>query len=463
MQLHLAAAPAARPRAAQLAESASQLVSGEQLVCAVADLDLHLRRDVALDQPPLLARGGITDGGGELVRRAGWLRGLAGVIAHHRADQREARPGELTPRGKPARERADHLGKVHGGGAACHDCPHWMAPLISILMPVRDAEATLAAALESIRRQRGVTWECVAVDDGSQDASRRCLERARDTDPRVRVLAQPPRGIVAALEHGLQHCRGQFVARMDADDLMARDRLRLQAEALERDSGLAAVGCHVRMFPRRQLSPQRRAYESWLNAIRTEADLRREAFVECPLAHPSLMLRRSVLERHRYRECGWPEDYDLLSRLLESGERLGVVPRRLLSWRDGPSRLSRTSKDYAIESFIACKAHFLARGLLRERPAYVLWGYGATGRSLSRALERHGKRPVAIVEVHPGRLGQRIRGVPVIAPSDLTALMAREGQPPIVASVARAGPRSEVRAALRALGFTELRDFVCAA
>jgi glycosyltransferase involved in cell wall biosynthesis len=338
-----------------------------------------------------------------------------------------------------------------------------MTPLVSILMPVRDAEATLAAALESIRRQRGVTWECIAVDDGSKDASRRCLERAKDVDPRVRVLVQSPLGIVAALEHGLQHCRGQLVARMDADDLMARDRLRLQADALERDAGLAAVGCHVRMFPRRQLSPRRRAYESWLNAIRSEADILREAFVECPLAHPTLMLRRSVLERHRYRDCGWPEDYDLLSRLLESGERLGVVPRRLLSWRDGPSRLSRTSKDYAIESFIACKAHFLARGLLRAGPGYVLWGHGDTGRALASALERNGKRPVAIVEVHPGRLGQRIRGAPVIAPGALPALMAREGRPPIVVSVARAGPRREVRTALHALGFIELQDFVCAA
>lgn len=338
-----------------------------------------------------------------------------------------------------------------------------MSPLVSILMPVRDAEDTLASALESIRRQRGVAWECIAVDDGSTDSSRACLERAAASDSRVRVLAQPPRGIVAALNHGLEHCRGELVARMDADDLMTRERLQLQAAALQRDAGLAAVGCHVRMFPRSSLSLRRLEYEAWLNGVTSEDDIRREAFVECPLAHPTLMLRRSVLVKYPYRDCGWPEDYDLVSRLLESGERLAVVPRRLLSWRDGPSRLSRTSKDYAIESFIACKAHFLARGLLRAAPAYVLWGHGNTGRALATALERHDKRPVAIVEVHPGRLGQRIRGAPVIPPRDLPALVAREGRMPIVASVARAGPRTEVRKALEALGFVELRDFVCAA
>lgn len=338
-----------------------------------------------------------------------------------------------------------------------------MPPLVSILMPVRDAVDTLPSALESIRRQRRIDWECIAVDDGSSDSSRSCLERAAATDGRVRVLAQPPRGIVAALNHGLEQCRGEFVARMDADDLMARDRLHLQAAALERETDLAAVGCHVRMFPRSSLSARRLEYEAWLNGMASEADVRREAFVECPLAHPTLMLRRAVLEKYCYRDCGWPEDYDLISRLLESGERLAVVPRRLLSWRDGPSRLSRTSKDYAIESFIACKAHFLAQGLLRASPGYVLWGHGNTGRALATALERHGKRPIAIVEVHPGRLGQRIRGAPVIPPHDLPALQAHAGWVPIVASVARAGPRAEVRNALEALGFVELRDFVCAA
>jgi glycosyltransferase involved in cell wall biosynthesis len=335
-------------------------------------------------------------------------------------------------------------------------------PLVSLLVPVRDAEATLPACLESIRRQRGPSWECVVVDDGSIDGSSARLAEVQAADARFRVLSQPPSGIVAALQHGLRHCRGEYVARMDADDLMLSRRLELQVCALEDDSELAGVGCHVRVFPRGSELAGRRLYEAWLNSLRSPRDVARAAFIECPLAHPTFMLRRSILDRYGYRDPGWPEDYDLVLRLLGDGLKLGVVPRRLLCWRDGASRLSRTSSTYAIDRFTACKAHYLARGLLQHGDEYVLWGYGNTGRELARALLPHGKRPSAIIEVHPGRLGQRILGVRVVSPAELPALM-RQRRVPIVASVARAAPRAEVRAMLDGFGYVELQDYVCAA
>jgi len=338
-----------------------------------------------------------------------------------------------------------------------------MTPLISVLLPVHDAEATLALSLESICRQRGARWECIAVDDGSSDGSLACLRRAAALDPRLRVLPRQHAGIVASLNAGLAECRGKYVARMDADDVMLGDRLRSQAEALERDEGLAGVGCHVRIFPRSERSAGRRQYEAWLNSLRDAVQVRRDAFVECPLAHPSWMLRRSLFERYPYQARRWPEDYDLLLRLLGDGHALGVVPRRLLCWRDGAERLSRTSPDYALERFTACKAHFLARGALAREARYVLWGYGKTGRTLARALTEHGKHPCAIVELHPGRVGQTIQGARVIAPFELPRVSTPGAGPFIIASVARPGPRAQVRQALAALGFQELRDFVCAA
>jgi glycosyltransferase involved in cell wall biosynthesis len=330
-------------------------------------------------------------------------------------------------------------------------------------MPVHNAEATLAWSLESIRRQRQVSWECIAVDDGSTDQSRRCLERAQAQDPRFRVFEQPWRGIVASLNHGLEHCRGTYVARMDADDVMHRDRLRLQVALLEASPELAGLGCHVRIFPRRGLLAGRIAYEAWLNSLHDEADLVRDSFVECPLAHPSLMLRRGLLQLHGYRDQGWPEDYDLLLRLLEDGQRLSVLPRRLLFWRDGPGRLSRRAPEYSQERFTACKAHYLARGFLSRGSSYVLWGYGNTGRTLARALAAHDKYPCAIIEVHPGRLGQRIAGAPVIGPERLGTVLQPNSPLPLIVSVARPGPRREVREALHTLGFEELRDYLCAA
>ena len=333
------------------------------------------------------------------------------------------------------------------------------SPPVSVLLPVHQAETTLPATLRSLERQTFTAWHCVIVDDGSTDGSGAYARRVAARDPRFEVVHRPHRGLVEALNAGVARCRGTYVARIDADDVMHRDRLRLQVEHLEAHPDLAGVGSHVRMFPRDALRDGLRAYERWLNDIDSAESVRREMFIESPVAHPTWLVRRDVLASYGYRDAGWPEDYDLLLRMNADGRRFGVVPRRLVSWREHPGRLTHRGDAYRIEHFPRLKAAFLATGLLAQSKRYVLWGYGHTGRALRRALLEHGRAPSRIVEVHPGRLGQRIHGAPVIPPSDL----ADHREEPIVVSVAGSGPRSEVRRALFEMGFVELRDFVCAA
>jgi len=207
-------------------------------------------------------------------------------------------------------------------------------PLISILLPVWNAAVTLPACLRSLQRQTEQRWQCVLVDDGSDDGSLAYARWFAAQDARFAVVATSHQGLVAALHTGLAHCHGRFVARMDADDLMHRQRLSLQVRLFDASPYLTAVGCHVRLFPRHGLPEGRRVYERWLNSIGTPERVQQDAFVECPLAHPTLMLRREVIQTLGYRDCGWPEDYDLLLRLLTQGYEVGVVPQRLLSWRD---------------------------------------------------------------------------------------------------------------------------------
>ncbi len=89
----------------------------------------------------------------------------------------------------------------------------------------------------------------------------------------------------------------------------------------------------------------------------------------------------------------------------------------------------------------------------------MLWGSGGTGRAWGRARAACGKRPSHIVEVKPERLGQRIHGAPVIPPDALRELRGV----PVVVSVARAGPRAEIRAAMERMAFVEGEDYVCTA
>lgn len=334
-----------------------------------------------------------------------------------------------------------------------------MLPVISVLMPAFNAEATIAATLRSIQRQTETRWECVVVDDGSSDGTLAQVRQVAREDPRCVVIATPHRGLVAALNTGLRHCRGEFVARMDADDLMHHDRLNAQTRMLVADPTLAAVGCHVRIFPRCNVGLGLRAYEDWLNSIDSADHVRRDAYIECPIAHPTLVMRRAVAHAFRYRDCGWPEDYDLILRLLTSGHRVGVVPRRLLSWRQSRKRLSLTDARYRIERFTLCKAAFLSSHFLSATETYALWGYGATGRALRRALLTHGKRPSHVIEVHPGRLGQTIHGAPVITPDELP----QTAPCPVIVSVAGETARRQIRDRMRQFGFSEHRNFVCAA
>lgn len=334
-----------------------------------------------------------------------------------------------------------------------------MNPRISILLPVWNAEETLSACLRSLCRQTETDWECIVVDDGSSDRSLAIANAFAARDPRFHVEAAPHEGLIATLNTGIPLCSAAIVARMDADDWMHRDRLRLQCAALENNPDLDAVGCFTRSFPRRELHDGRRRYEAWLNSMEDAEHIWRDRFIECPIAHPSLAIRRASLVRLGYRDRGWPEDWDLLLRLLRKGPRVGIVARRLLGWRDRPDRLSRNDPHYALDQFTACRAWHLHRDFLAGNPSYILWGHGRTGRALRSELAGLGHHPAAIVEVHPRRIGETIGGAPVISPPAL----AKQPPYPIVVSVAGAGPRGEIRAALTEMGFREGIHFICAA
>jgi hypothetical protein len=236
---------------------------------------------------------------------------------------------------------------------------------------------------------------------------------------------------------------------MDADDVMHRERLAVQAAALAADERLFAVGTHVRIFPRAQLAAGWRAYERWLNGIDSAARVRAEAFVECPVVHPTLMLRRAALVDLGYRDVGWPEDYDLVLRALARGLEIGVVPRRLLSWRDGAGRLFHEA--YARSRFARSRPRSGAALPPPTATRATAW------RALRRALQareardprdRGASRRPAIRSTGAG-----------VSPDVLPSLAPL----PVVVSVARPGPRDRIRAAMVEMGFRETVDFVCAA
>lgn len=335
-----------------------------------------------------------------------------------------------------------------------------MTPRVSVLLPVRDAEATLGECLESLAAQSLREHEVIAVDDGSSDGSGSRLAEAARRDGRLRVLATPPRGIVAALNAALALARSPLVARMDADDVAHPERLARQARRLDEDARTDVLGCRVRLLGGPAGNAGMRAYVAWLNGLIDHDAIVRDLFVESPLAHPSVMMRAAALRAlGGYRAFDGPEDYDLWLRAHGQGMRFAKEPAVLLDWRDGPRRLTRRDARYAPARFRAVKlAALLERPLRGGRPV-VVWGAGPIGKAWARALRAEGVPLAAFVEVDPRKVGQRLHGAPVLplaaAGSIAGALhLAAVGQP---------GARERIRAAAREIGLRDGFDLVAVA
>lgn len=329
-------------------------------------------------------------------------------------------------------------------------------PLLSILMPVFNAAATLPAALRSIAAQTFRDWELVAVNDGSGDASLEILDRAARKDRRIRVLTGAHAGLVAALRSATGLASAPLLARMDADDVMHPRRLQLQAARLEEQATLDVLATRVRSIGTRGEGMSR--YVDWQNGLLSHDDLVTNFFVESPIAHPSVLMRREAFERAgAYRDAGWAEDFDLWHRMRECGARFEKLPRALLSWRDGDGRLTRTHPMYSERSFYAAKLHFFRRHPLCRSPLTV-WGAGPIGRAWTRDLLAAGLDVPRVIDIDPKKIGRTIAGgrSRVVSPDE--ALSTRSGL--ILGAVGSRGARDLIRARLLKESRIEGRDFL---
>jgi glycosyltransferase involved in cell wall biosynthesis len=318
----------------------------------------------------------------------------------------------------------------------------------------------LVQALRSITMQTYRDFELVAVNDGSRDTTAEVLEHWAAKDERLRVVHLERVGLAEALQQGARLCRGELLARADADDVAHPRRFAEQIEFLSARPEIAAVGTQVRYFPHEEVGWGARRYQNWLNGLSDPESIARDVFVECPIAHPTLMVRRSVFEQvGGYRVNGWPEDYDLILRLHAAGAGLANLPRVLHFWREGNHRVSRSDPRYAPEAFRGCKIHYLRETCLQGGDAVNIWGAGRVGKSFARALGDEGLKVNGFFDIDPRKIGQQIHGAPVWDARDVP----RHRGTYLLVAVGAAGARQLIREGLDRAGFSEPEDYRCAA
>lgn len=334
---------------------------------------------------------------------------------------------------------------------------------VSIILPVLNAAKTIGAAIASIRCQTFPDWELIVVDDGSGDGSLELVRNIARTEPRIRVMAHAHCGIVETLNAALSQARGPLIARMDADDESHPSRLSEQITCLEQHPGLGLVSSLVRFGGDPTSAAGYALHVDWLNTLVEPESIYLQRFIESPLAHPSVMFRRELIDRFGGYETGpFPEDYELWLRWLDHGVRMSKVPKVLFTWNDSPGRLSRHDHRYNADGFYRCKGKYLARWIQRQiDPArtVLVWGAGRVTRNRAEHLVPHGVSIGGYIDIDPRKVGKVHDDRRVIAPQELPEPRSCF----VLGYVAKRGARELARSFLTAKGFVEGRDFLIAA
>lgn len=330
-----------------------------------------------------------------------------------------------------------------------------MTPAISILMPFRDAAATVARAVGDLRAQTLANWELVAVDDGSTDGSAGVVLAAAEGDRRVRVLGNTGApGIVGALQTAVDAARAEWLARMDADDRCRRDRLERQ---WERTADGDVILSNVELLDGGAGGMAR--YVEWANSLADHEAICHGRFIENPVIHPTVMMRRQAYEAvGGYRDVEWAEDHDLWLRMLQAGRRFVKIGEPLVAWRDSPGRLTRTDPRYDTKARQRLRAWHLSRLAEVGERGVAIAGAGPIGKSLARVLVAEGVEVKGFFEVHPRRIGERIHGVEV---AGIESLGRKWREAVLLSSVGLPGVREEIRGLAVEAGYREGSDFWC--
>ena len=167
-------------------------------------------------------------------------------------------------------------------------------PLISVILPFRNASGTLRRAIESILNQTFRNFELILINDGSDDHPIDILSDYND--PRIKTIHLPTSGIVFSLNQGINISRGRYIARMDADDYAYPERLELQYQYLKENRKVGVVSGSINYSGDRNKNLGYALYVDWINSLMTREEIYLNRFVESPICHPSVMIRRKLFD-----------------------------------------------------------------------------------------------------------------------------------------------------------------------
>jgi len=290
--------------------------------------------------------------------------------------------------------------------------------LISILTPYRNAEKYIRETALSILEQTHTDWEWILVNDHSTENELGAIADLLN-DSRIRLLENKGKGIVDALCTAFSEAKGNYVTRMDADDVMPPFKLTRLMEALEDEKNEIATG-KVKYFTEAgSITSGYLAYEKWLNDRVDNADFYAQIYRECSIASGNWMMRKADLEK-----CGgflglnYPEDYDLLFRWFEAGFSIKGVDLVTHLWRDHELRTSKTSENYQQKAFFSLKVNRFIELDWDQEQRLIVNGTGQKGRLTAKILIQK-EVPFVWVSHEPEKFPKGILGHPLVGLNEI--------------------------------------------
>lgn len=225
-------------------------------------------------------------------------------------------------------------------------------PAISVVMPAYQAAPFLREAVESILRQTERDFELILINDGSKDGTHAIAQELCAQDGRIRYFTQDNRGVVATLNRGLELAQGEFIARMDSDDVAHPQRFEKQLALLRSKHEVIVCGTQAVLFGA--------ATGPWVLPRSDRACRARQLLQPC-FVHPSVMFRRSAIDRGaRYRaDCLHAEDYDFWFQLGALG-RMENLDEPLLFYRVHGGQVTNTKREAQRATHVAIASARLA-------------------------------------------------------------------------------------------------------
>lgn len=260
-------------------------------------------------------------------------------------------------------------------------------PAVSVILPFYNSSLTLCRAINSLQEQIFPHFECILINNNSNDDSRKIAEQVCREDSRFKLIDEEKLGVVFAFNRGLKICKGKYIARMDADDWAFPNRLSDQFHFLEKHLSIGMVAGTAEYMPHHANTEGFERYVKWLNSILEYDDIIRKQFVESPIINPTVMWRKEVSDQHgSYKHGDFPEDYEMWLRWLKEGVKIQKLNANAIRWYDSDQRLTRSDHRYSEEAFDQIKTRYLAEWLKINNPFHPkVYVWGASKISRQRA------------------------------------------------------------------------------